>query len=165
MIALTPEPVLAAIVIHALARGLSLQPLGRYFIWRRDRLLVMCAVAAVLVLGVLDGLLLSVAISVVLMLARCRQRISRCSGGSTAGTTLSTASTIPMRSRSGDVDHAAERSAVFRQCRADSRCCPALDPSPTGTHGDPQSGRVPDLDGTSIEAMQDFCRVHKRASD
>ncbi|MBK5512624.1 SulP family inorganic anion transporter [Pseudomonas sp. TH15] len=67
-IALTPEPILAAIVIHALARGLSLQPLGRYFIWRRDRVLVICAVAAVLVLGVLDGLLVAVAISVVLML-------------------------------------------------------------------------------------------------
>jgi MFS superfamily sulfate permease-like transporter len=67
-VALTPEPVLAAIVVYALARGLSLQPLGRYFLWRRDRLLVVCAVAAVLVLGVLDGLLLAVAISVVLML-------------------------------------------------------------------------------------------------
>lgn len=67
-VALTPEPVLAAIVIYALGRGLSLQPLGRYFVWRRDRLLVICAVAAVLVLGVLDGLLVSVAISVVLML-------------------------------------------------------------------------------------------------
>ena len=67
-VALTPEPVLAAIVIYALARGLSLQPLGRYFMWRRDRLLVICAVAAVLLLGVLDGLLLAVAISVVLLL-------------------------------------------------------------------------------------------------
>jgi MFS superfamily sulfate permease-like transporter len=67
-VALTPEPVLAAIVIYALGRGLSLQPLGRYFLWRRDRLLVICAVAAVLVLGVLDGLLLAVAISVLLML-------------------------------------------------------------------------------------------------
>lgn len=67
-IALTPEPVLAAIVIHALGRGLSLEPLGRYFIWRRDRLLVICAVAAVLVLGVLDGLLLSVGVSILLML-------------------------------------------------------------------------------------------------
>ena len=67
-VALTPEPVLAAIVIYALGRGLSLQPLGRYFLWRRDRLLVICAVAAVLVLGVLDGLLLAVAVSVVLML-------------------------------------------------------------------------------------------------
>ena len=67
-IALTPEPILAAIVIHALGRGLSLQPLGRYFIWRRDRVLVICAVGAVLVLGVLDGLLVSVAISVLLML-------------------------------------------------------------------------------------------------
>ncbi|GAB6402763.1 hypothetical protein PMHK_01900 [Pseudomonas sp. MHK4] len=66
-IALAPEPILAAIVIHALARGLSLQPLGRCFIWRRDRLLVICAVGAVL-LGVLDGLLVAVAISVLLML-------------------------------------------------------------------------------------------------
>ncbi|MFJ2411484.1 SulP family inorganic anion transporter [Pseudomonas sp. NPDC087814] len=68
LVALTPEPVLAAIVIYALGRGLSLQPLGRYFSWRRDRLLVICAVAAVLVLGVLDGLLVAVGISVVLML-------------------------------------------------------------------------------------------------
>lgn len=67
-IALTPEPVLAAIVMYALGRGLSLQPLGRYFVWRRDRLLVICAVGAVLTLGVLDGLLVSVAISVLLML-------------------------------------------------------------------------------------------------
>jgi len=67
-VALTPEPVLAAVVIYALGRGLSLQPLGRYFLWRRDRVLVICAVAAVLVLGVLDGLLLAVAISVMLML-------------------------------------------------------------------------------------------------
>ncbi|WP_259740113.1 SulP family inorganic anion transporter [Pseudomonas brassicacearum] len=67
-IALTPEPILAAIVMHALGRGLSLQPLGRYFVWQRDRLLVICAVAAVLVLGVLDGLLVAVAISVLLML-------------------------------------------------------------------------------------------------
>ncbi|BAQ74333.1 MULTISPECIES: SulP family inorganic anion transporter [Pseudomonas] len=67
-IALTPEPVLAAIVMYALGHGLSLQPLGRYFIWRRDRFLVICAVAAVLVLGVLDGLLLSVGVSILLML-------------------------------------------------------------------------------------------------
>ncbi|MCX7079826.1 MAG: SulP family inorganic anion transporter [Pseudomonas sp.] len=84
-IALTPEPVLAAIVIHALARGLSLQPLGRYFIWRRDRLLVICAVAAVLVLGVLDGLLVAVAISVVLMLRQMSsadiQILGRVGGG------------------------------------------------------------------------------------
>lgn len=67
-IALTPEPVLAAIVMYALGHGLSLQPLGRYFIWRRDRVLVICAVSAVLVLGVLDGLLLSVGISILLLL-------------------------------------------------------------------------------------------------
>lgn len=67
-IALTPEPVLAAIVMYALGHGLSLQPLGRYFIWQRDRILVIFAVGAVLVLGVLDGLLLSVGVSILLML-------------------------------------------------------------------------------------------------
>ncbi|MGE8069467.1 SulP family inorganic anion transporter [Pseudomonas sp. NPDC089569] len=84
-IALTPEPILAAIVIHALGRGLSLQPLGRYFIWRRDRLLVLCAVVAVLVLGVLDGLLVAVAISVLLMLKQMSaadiQLLGRIDGG------------------------------------------------------------------------------------
>ena len=68
LIALTPEPVLAAIVIHALTRALSLEPLQRYFVWRRDRVLAICAVAAVLLLGVLDGLLAAVAISLMLML-------------------------------------------------------------------------------------------------
>ncbi|BCX68577.1 SulP family inorganic anion transporter [Pseudomonas izuensis] len=84
-IALTPEPILAAIVVHALGRGLSLQPLGRYFIWRRDRLLVICAVGAVLVLGVLDGLLVAVAISVLLMLKQMSaadiQILGRIDGG------------------------------------------------------------------------------------
>lgn len=84
-IALTPEPILAAIVIHALGRGLSLQPLGRYFIWRRDRLLVICAVGAVLVLGVLDGLLVAVAISMLLMLKQMSaadiQILGRIDGG------------------------------------------------------------------------------------
>ncbi|NWB26928.1 SulP family inorganic anion transporter [Pseudomonas gingeri] len=68
LIALTPEPVLAAIVIHALTRAVSLEPLQRYFTWRRDRFLAICAVGAVLLLGVLDGLLAAVAISLLLML-------------------------------------------------------------------------------------------------
>jgi MFS superfamily sulfate permease-like transporter len=84
-IAPAPEPILAAIVIHALARGLSLQPLGRYFIWRRDCLLVICAVGAVLLLGVLDGLLVAVAISVLLMLKQMSaadiQVLGRIDGG------------------------------------------------------------------------------------
>ncbi len=80
LIALTPEPVLAAIVIHALTRALSLEPLQRYFVWRRDRVLAICAVAAVLLLGVLDGLLAAVAISLMLMLRHMSSARSRCSG-------------------------------------------------------------------------------------
>jgi MFS superfamily sulfate permease-like transporter len=64
----TPEPVLAAIVIHAIGRSLDPGALRQYFAWRRDRLVVLAAMAAVLVLGVLDGLLAGIAASLLLMM-------------------------------------------------------------------------------------------------
>lgn len=68
-----PDPILAAIVIHAVSHGLSWKPLGTYFRWNRDRRVVMSAVLAVLVFGVLNGLLIAVVISVLLTLARFSQ--------------------------------------------------------------------------------------------
>ncbi|MFC5472649.1 SulP family inorganic anion transporter [Paraherbaspirillum soli] len=67
-IALTPEPVLAAIVIHAVSHTLNPAIFRPYFTWRRDRLVVVVSVIAVLLLGVLDGLLASIAISLLLIL-------------------------------------------------------------------------------------------------
>jgi len=64
----TPEPVLAAIVIHAVSRSIDPGALRQYFAWRRDRLIVVAAIAAVLVLGVLDGLLVAIGASLLLML-------------------------------------------------------------------------------------------------
>jgi MFS superfamily sulfate permease-like transporter len=69
-IALTPEPVLAAIVIHAISRSLQPAVFAPYFRWRRDRLVAVASVLAVLALGVLDGLLAAIAISLVMMLRR-----------------------------------------------------------------------------------------------
>ncbi len=67
-VASTPVPVLAAVVIWAVSHTLRLESLRPYFIWQRDRLLVCAAVLSVLVLGVLDGLLLSVGVSLFLTL-------------------------------------------------------------------------------------------------
>jgi len=64
----TPEPVLAAIVIHAVSHTLSLAAFRPYFQWRRDRFVVVAAAVAVAALGVLNGLLAGIAISVAMTL-------------------------------------------------------------------------------------------------
>ena len=70
LVAFTPLPVLAAVVIHAVSHTLNPVSLQPYFAWRRDRLLVLSAIAGVLLFGVLDGLLVAIAISLLLMLRR-----------------------------------------------------------------------------------------------
>jgi MFS superfamily sulfate permease-like transporter len=64
----TPEPVLAAVVIHAVSHTLSWDAFRPYFRWRRDRVLVVAAALAVVLLGVLDGLLAGIAASLALTL-------------------------------------------------------------------------------------------------
>jgi len=67
-IAHTPEPVLAAIVIHAMSHALDPRSLKPYFAWRRDRMVALTALVGVLVLGVLDGLLAAIGLSLLLLL-------------------------------------------------------------------------------------------------
>jgi MFS superfamily sulfate permease-like transporter len=69
-IALTPLPVLAAIVTHAVSHSLNPSIFRPYFAWHRDRLVVFAAILGVLLLGVLHGLLFAIAISLTLMLRR-----------------------------------------------------------------------------------------------
>jgi MFS superfamily sulfate permease-like transporter len=68
MIALIPKPVLAAIVIHAVSHTLTIATFRPYFAWRRDHIVIVAAVLAVLALGVLEGLLVAVGISLFLLL-------------------------------------------------------------------------------------------------
>jgi sulfate permease, SulP family len=63
-----PEPVLAAIVIHAVSKSLRLSVFADAFRWRRDRLVALAAVVAVLLFGVLNGLLAAIAFSVAMLL-------------------------------------------------------------------------------------------------
>ena len=63
-----PEPILAAIVIHAVSKSLRLGVFRPYFKWRRDRLVTLTAVAAVIVFGMLNGLLAAIAFSMAMLL-------------------------------------------------------------------------------------------------
>ena len=63
-----PDPVLAAIVIHAVSKSLRLGVFRPYFRWQRDRLVSLIAVAAVIVFGMLDGLLAAIAFSLGMLL-------------------------------------------------------------------------------------------------
>ncbi|MBS2132126.1 SulP family inorganic anion transporter (plasmid) [Burkholderia thailandensis] len=69
-LARTPEPVLAAIVIFAVSHSLHPSVFKPYWTWRRDRLVVIAALAAVLVLGVLHGLLAAIGVSLLLTLRK-----------------------------------------------------------------------------------------------
>ncbi|HEX3423111.1 MAG TPA: SulP family inorganic anion transporter [Sphingomicrobium sp.] len=69
-IALIPEPVLAAIVISALAHALSPRPIYSLFRLNRDQWIALAAAVGVLLLGLVNGLLLAVALSVLGLLRR-----------------------------------------------------------------------------------------------
>jgi MFS superfamily sulfate permease-like transporter len=72
-VALIPEPVLAAIVIFAMRHAVSIEPLRPYLVWKRDRWVAVTAVAAVLLLGILNGLLAGIAVSLVLLIRELTQ--------------------------------------------------------------------------------------------
>mgnify|MGYP000446828187 CR=1 FL=1 len=68
LIARIPEPVLAAVVIAALSHALSPAPILRLFRIGRDHWFALAALIGVLVLGVLDGMLLAVGLSILHLL-------------------------------------------------------------------------------------------------
>ncbi|MCO1349601.1 STAS domain-containing protein (plasmid) [Burkholderia vietnamiensis] len=69
-LARTPEPVLAAIVIFAVSHSLHPSIFRPYWVWHRDRLVVIAALLAVLVLGVLHGLLVAIGVNLLLTLRK-----------------------------------------------------------------------------------------------
>ena len=70
-----PRPVLAVAVISALWHALNPQPLLDVWRMRRDRLLVLGAVLAVLAFGVLHGILIAIALSVLDAMRRFSQPV------------------------------------------------------------------------------------------
>jgi MFS superfamily sulfate permease-like transporter len=68
LVALTPTPVLAAIVVKAVFHTLRPTVFSPYIAWRRDRVVIFAAVLGVLAFGVLDGMLAAVAVSLLMLL-------------------------------------------------------------------------------------------------
>jgi MFS superfamily sulfate permease-like transporter len=166
-IALTPVPVLAAIVIHAVGHTLRPAVFRPYFSWHRDRMVVIAAVLAVFAFGVLDGLLAAIAVSLALLLRRMSASsvttLGRLDGGHlfVSRSMHPTAQEIPgaliLRPDTGLFFGNAER--ILTQVRNDIL-------------GAGDAVRVvilsleesPDLDGTSVEAIADFCASIQGAS-
>jgi MFS superfamily sulfate permease-like transporter len=67
-IELIPQPVLAAIVIHAVSKSLRFGVFHNYLRWQRDVTIAFAAVLAVLVFGVLNGLLAAIAFSLAMLI-------------------------------------------------------------------------------------------------
>lgn len=63
-----PDPILAAIIIHAVSKSLRVGVFRPYFRWQRDRLVTLIAVVAVIAFGMLDGLLAAIAFSLAMLL-------------------------------------------------------------------------------------------------
>ncbi len=70
LVARIPEPLLAAIVIAALSHSLAPRPLRRLFELGRDGWVALGAAVAVMLLGVLNGMLLAIALSLAALLRR-----------------------------------------------------------------------------------------------
>ena len=64
-----PEPALAAIVIHAVSKSLHPSVFRNYMLWHRDRLIALASVLSVLLFGIMNGLLVAIGFSI-LMLVR-----------------------------------------------------------------------------------------------
>lgn len=70
LVAHLPQPVLAAVVIAALSHALDPAPLLRLWALRRDAYVALAAAAGVLVLGVVNGMLLAIVLSLLALLRR-----------------------------------------------------------------------------------------------
>src|SRR5437867_4742850 len=159
-IALTPQPVLAAIVMHAVSHTLRPAVFSPYFTWRRDRLVIVAAVLAVLIFGVLDGLLTAVAVSLLMLLRRLAESSVTILGRLDHGhdfvsTTIhpeaqAVAGMLILRPDTGLFFANAER--ILAQVRN------YITAAGNDTHTVILSlEESPDLDSSSVEALRDFC--------
>ena len=153
-----PQPVLAAIVIHAVSKSWRLSAFKPYMKWKRDRSLAFVAVTAVLALGILNGLLVAIALSLILLLRQLSvPRISVL--GRLAGSHDFVS--IAMHPQTAEVDGElilrpeeplffVNAEATFALARQRVRERPGLRRVILSLE------ESPDLDGTALEALSDF---------
>ncbi len=163
-VARIPEPVLAAIVIFAMRHAASLVPLRPYLLWKRDRLLMATAVGAVLVLGVLNGLIVSIAVSLVMLIRNLsRPRISVLGRLADGHDFVSAAAHPDVVMVPGIMILRPEEPLFFANVEA------VLDSAAARLAGAPTTHTLvlsleesPDLDGTAVEALGQFAAQVRR---
>jgi MFS superfamily sulfate permease-like transporter len=153
-----PAPVLGAIVIHAVSKSLHPGVFGNYLRWQRDRLIVFAAVLAVMLFGVLNGLLIAIAFSLgMLIRSLASPRVSvlgrvgahdyvslaRFPNAVTAADTLVVRPEQPLFFANADAVLAQVRARVLAQPQAHVVVL-SLEESP-------------DLDTTALESLSELC--------
>ncbi|HUE49283.1 MAG TPA: SulP family inorganic anion transporter [Steroidobacteraceae bacterium] len=153
-----PQPVLAAIVIHAVSRTLRISVFSDYFRWRQDRLVVVAAVLAVMTFGVLNGLLASIAFSLALLLKSLASPRLSVLGRVGAHDYVSVARFANAVTVPGMLVLRPEEPLFFANAE------PLLVQARQRVLGAPDTRLVvlsleesPDLDSTALEALEEFC--------
>jgi MFS superfamily sulfate permease-like transporter len=153
-----PEPVLAAIVIHAVSKSLRLGVFANYFRWQRDRLVAVAAVLAVMLFGVLNGLLVAIAFSLARLLKSLASPRLSVLGRVGAHDYVSVerfphALTMPdtLVLRPEEPLFFANAEPLLSQVRERVMACPALKLVVLSLEASP------DLDSTALEALGEFC--------
>ncbi|WP_199097819.1 SulP family inorganic anion transporter [Dyella sp. ASV21] len=153
-----PQPVLAAIVIHAVSKSLRLGTFAPYLRWRRDRLVLLASVLAVLSLGILNGLLVAIAFSLVMLLRQlATPRLSvlgRLANGHDFVDIAQHPTAVPVPGmlivRPEEPLFFANAEAVLAQLRHRVEASPGLHWVVLSLE------ESPDLDGTALESIGDF---------
>ncbi|HEX7641531.1 MAG TPA: SulP family inorganic anion transporter [Burkholderiaceae bacterium] len=165
LIAYTPEAVLAAIVIHAVSHTLNPEPLLACFRLHRDRVVVVAAVLAVLFLGVVNGLLLAIGVSIVMTLHRFSEsRLSELGRLDQGHDFVSTSLHPTARPEPGFLIVRPEEPLFFANVERILHEVGAL----ASAKPDAQTiilslEESPDLDSSSVESLHDFSLVQQKA--
>ena len=160
----TPEPVLAAIVVHAVSHTIDFSVFRQYFRWRRDRIVVVAAALAVLVLGVLDGLLAAIGVSLFIMLRELsEQHVSWLGRLGDSHDYIDRARHPEVHPIPGMLIARPESPLFFANAeRIFSRIAKEAEATTPLTAVIVSLEESPDLDGTSLEALRDFAAVLQR---
>ena len=163
-VARIPEPVLGAIVIFAMRHALNPAPLRPYVAWKRDRAVLVVAVAAVLCFGILDGMLVAIGVSLALLIRELSQPRLSVLGRLGDGHDFVSISVHPGAvTMPGLLILRPEEPLFFGNVEA------VLDSAAAQLAADKAARTLvlsleesPDLDGTSIEALGEFARQVRR---
>ena len=157
-IELTPQPVLAAIVIHAVSKSLRFGVFRNYLRWRRDVAIAFAAVLAVLIFGVLNGLLAAIAFSLAMLIRSLAAPRLSVLGRVGAHDYLST-ERYPAAVTDPDTLVLRPEAPLFF-----ANAQPLLSAVRQRLLGQPAVRRLilsleesPDLDGTTLEVLGEFC--------